>query len=476
MLSHAFEEESLAVAPVSPPPHRAVSPAAVALAASPNTGLSPLWIALLLLTVLTVSRVHSYYGAVGRMRPALLLFAFAVAYVFIRPRVLNARNLLRPWPGKVVIALGVFSCFSAVFGISLGSSATFIIDSYSKTIIYACLMMLAFRGWQDVRRLVWAYVVGAAILVWLSLFVFGISKTSRGLSYDANDAGLVLLVALPLTLLVFQTSRRMGKLLSAPVLFGIVVTIAKTSSRGAFLGLLLVGAAMLVTLHGVSIVRRVIILGLVAGVVAVGAPSGYWDLMGTLKNPKADYNWDSKNGRREIAKRGIGYMLAYPLFGIGIRNFARAEGMISDKAQNTPTGEGIRWVTAHNSYVQVGAEMGIPGLLLWSSLVFGGIAGCYRIRRRIPGWWRRGAADERFLFQAAVYLPIALLGFAVPAFFVSFAYMDPIYVLAALVSGLYLAVGRRLRVSPTQAAAAARGHQSAPRSVVAPVLRRLPRT
>ena len=49
------------------------------------------------------------------------------------------------------------------------------------------------------------------------------------------------------------------------------------------------------------------------------APPGYWKSMQTiLEDPKADYNWDSLNGRRQLAKRGMGYMLAYPVFGVGI--------------------------------------------------------------------------------------------------------------------------------------------------------------
>jgi hypothetical protein len=479
MPDRPFEAKPLTVAPVKTS-RRAVTPAAGAVAASLKSDLHPLWIALLLLTVLTISRVHQYFSVIGRLRPALLLFTFAMAYAVIRWRVLTRSNLLRWWPGKVIIALGVLACLSALFGISLGGSARFILDTYSKTLIYACTLILAVRSWLDVRRLVWAYVIGAGVLVWLSLFVVGISKTTAGLTYDANDTGLVLLVAVPLTLLVFQSSGWFGKMVSAPILLGVVVTIAKSSSRGAFVGLLLVGVAILVSLHGVSMVKRAVIVAVAAGVLIVGAPAGYWDLVRTLQEPTEDYNWSSEGGRKEIAKRGIGYMLGHPLFGIGVANFPRAEGTISEIAQTAAPDVGIRWAAAHNSYVQVGAEMGIPGVILWSSLVFGGIVGVNRLRRRVPKTWRRGGDEERFLFWAAVYVPIAMIGFAVTAFFVSFAYMDPIYVLSAMVAGLYLTIGRRLGAYAVQAAAPAhrpgRHSRGAACLVVAPVPLRSPRT
>lgn len=415
---------------------------------------NPLWVALLLLTVVTISKVHQYFGIIGKGRPALLLFAMGAAFALLRPRLIATQNLLRTWPGRVIIGLGVFACVSAPFGLSLGGSANFILQSYSKTLLYAAMVMVAIRGWQDVRRLVWAYVTGAAILAFLSTFVVGISKTTSGASYDANDVGLILVVSLPLTLVAFQASAMRGKILSGLILVLVAVTIAKTQSRGAFLGLLLVGVGILLSLRSVSAARRIAILGVATAALAIAAPKGYWDLMNTLRDPKSDYNWDSVNGRREVAKRGLGYMLQYPVFGIGINNFARAEGTISDKARERAIGTGIRWIAPHNSFIQVGAELGIPGLILWSSLVFGGMVGVYRMHRRLPTAWRRGNQEQRFLYALTAGLPIALLGFAITSFFVSFAYLDPIYILSAMVAGTYLLVSK---YTPLPATLAARG-------------------
>jgi O-antigen ligase len=142
----------------------------------------------------------------------------------------------------------------------------------------------------------------------------------------------------------------------------------------------------------------------------------------------------------------VGYMMRYPVFGIGIHNFTRAEGTISEKAYAHVVGTGLRWAAPHNSYVEVGAELGIPGLILWSSLVFGGMAGVFRMHRLLPREWRRGNPEQRFLYALTASLPIALLGFAVTSSFVSFAYLDPIYILAAMVSGTYLLVPRHARV------------------------------
>ncbi len=69
----------------------------------------------------------------------------------------------------------------------------------------------------------------------------------------------------------------------------------------------------------------------------------------------------------------------------------------------------------------------------------------YRIRRRLPKHWSKGNAEERFLYQASVYLPVALVGFGVSGLLVSHAYIEPVYVLGALQAGYYNVVERKLK-------------------------------
>jgi hypothetical protein len=54
-------------------------------------------------------------------------------------------------------------------------------------------------------------------------------------------------------------------------------------------------------------------------------------------------------------------------------------------------------------------------------------------------------ASNDFSTSLAIYLPVALLGFAAGGSFVSFAYLDPIYVLVAFVGGLEVSLDVRLK-------------------------------
>jgi O-antigen ligase len=257
---------------------------------------------------------------------------------------------------------------------------------------------------------------------------------------------------------------------------GISSTMARSGSRGGFLGFIAVGTAALVLVNGVSVARRLFVVAATFLVFQVGAPPGYWKQMSTILAPKEDYNYYDREGRKAVMERGIGYMTQYPVFGLGIDNFSKAECTISPKIATSRINGPLRCTVPHNSYLQSGAELGFPGLLIWGSLVIGGIFAPLRIRRRLPTSWRRGTQSERFIYNATSFFAVAMVGFAVPSFFVSFAWMDPVYLMAALLTGLYIAAqaqfeegyrtsgGRASQTGSSSAVAGWRVRQSAWRS------------
>jgi O-antigen ligase len=407
--------------------------------------LDPLRVLLFVLTILTISRVHQHYPMLAKVRPALLLIIGSVVYAFLNPRYLTRENVLTNWPMRLIAVLGILACLSVPFGISLGGSASFLLGSYSKTIAYAFLLAISIRHARDLVTFIWAYVIACAILTYFSLFVFGLSKESASYvarlselyTYDSNDLGVVLMVGFPLTLLLLTVERGAKRWFLLLNLVGISAAMARSGSRGGFLGFVAVGGAGLLLVNSVSSARRLSILVAALFVLAVGAPSGYWKQMGTIMNPTEGYNYSSVEGRRALAGRAVGYMAQYPVFGLGIGNFGRAECTISAKAINRVSGP-MRCSAPHNSYLEAGAELGVVGLIAWAALVMGGIFAPIRLRRRLPQSWRKGTPTERFLYNAATFLSVAMIGFAVSSFFVSFAWLDPVYVLGAFITGLYI--------------------------------------
>jgi hypothetical protein len=82
-----------------------------------------------------------------------------------------------------------------------------------------------------------------------------------------------------------------------------------------------------------------------------------------------------------------------------------------------------------------------------------------KLRRRLPRKWKRGTAAERFLYGATTFFPLSMIGFAVTSFFVSFAWMEPLYIMAALTTGLYVSLREHARLQHG-------GHLQAPGATV----------
>jgi O-antigen ligase len=409
-------------------------------------------IALFLVICLSIGRMHQHYSFLAPLRPALVLFGLAIVMAILSPKSLNQVGLLRSWQARIVCAIGLMALISAPLGISLGASAVFIISDFSKTLVLSILVIAATRHTRDLATFAWAFVLGCAFLVYLSLFHFQLSITFDGFSrlsnlymYDANDINSIIGIGLGLVALFAQAYTGVRRYAAIVLLLGMGAAVARSGSRGGFLGLVTVGACLLLALNHVAIVKRAAFVGAIGLGLALFAPPGYWDQMKTILSPKEDYNWTDEDGRKQIWERGMGYMITYPVAGLGINNFARAECTISDKALAHVTGTGLRCAAPHNTYLQAGAELGIPGMILWLVMVFGSILKMRSLAKRQPRHWEHGDLEARFLFHAPKYLMICMCAFAVTSVFVSHAYLDPVYLLLALMAGTYTATAGRMR-------------------------------
>jgi O-antigen ligase len=414
----------------------------------PRDGLQ---LVMFLLVVISISRVHQHFGFIAAIRPGVVLLSLGGLLALINPKSLDLAGF-STLPSRIVAALVVLACLSVPFGLSMGNSAKFLLDDYFRILAVYVLLLMAIRRPTDLAHFVWAFVIAVAIITWMAIFVFKLGAAGEGqmmrlgnlYMYDANDLGVLLLMGIPLTLVVMDSSGHWGKLAGVVILGAIGTSLARTGSRGAFVGLIGLTAAFLISARHINIFKRISAIAVIGAALAIAAPPGYWDQMRSLQEPTEDYNWDAESGRRKLAKRGFGYMLRYPLTGVGIDNFSKAEWQISSMAHELGRRRGIRGAAAHNTWVQVGAELGVTGLVLWLTLLFGTIWAVARTRKQLPVSWKRGPPDQRLLYSLSFYLPLAIWAFAVPSTFVSHAYIDPMYYLATLSAGYLVAVRRAL--------------------------------
>ncbi len=259
------------------------------------------------------------------------------------------------------------------------------------------------------------------------------SALSVPFELNANDMATLIATAMPFALYFLLGQRRpIVRILAVVGLAVLAVGLIRSGSRGGFLALLAV--ALFVLLGFTTVSARARLMGLVAilAVVFAAASDRYWEQMQTIFNPQQDYNLTSNEGRIRVWKRGLAYMIDNPVLGVGGQNFAVAEGTISPLAKRQERGRGVRWGAAHNTFIQVGAELGVPGLLLFMGL----IATAFGSLRRVTRLARRSGPAAADLSRLAQALTAALIGFVTGSFFLSLAYHDILYTLLAFTLAL----------------------------------------
>lgn len=199
-------------------------------------------------------------------------------------------------------------------------------------------------------------------------------------------------------------------------------------------------AAGAVGLHRVARHGRGIALGgllLLAGLAVTFAPSGYSERASSIVTGEDN---GSIEARMTTLKHGLAILLEHPVVGVGLGNFRIAEG--------ERHGFVGKWNEAHNAFIQIGAEIGWAGLVIYVALALAALANARVAARR--------SADPA-LVATAHGLETALVGFLVGAMFLSQAYTWHFYILL----GLAVAV-RRMAEAEVGGAATGVGPGAAP--------------
>lgn len=405
-----------------------------------NGSLGPdaLLLALAAVILCYVWRVQDLFPILGALQLPLLSVALTGGLFLLDE---DRRRRLRDIAGpvlRIVAGLGMLVAAGLPFALLQSNSFTFLTrDFLPNVLLLTALTAVAVRSEEDVRWLTGVHLVGAAMFCVMALTRYSPAGGGRlgGLTYyDANDLALLLVTVFPFALFYVLRGRSARvRLLAGGGLLLFMITLVQSGSRGGFIGFCVVAAWILVRYSSIPLGRRLGTLAACVLLLVFAGSDQFWDRMETILHPQDDYNWagQSKSGRMEIWKRGIGYMLDRPLVGVGARNFHAAEGTLSRPGQlNQLGGPGFKWSAPHNAFVQVGAELGVFGLLLFLGLFLQG----FRIAGRSPPALEGRAHEEsRALRQA---FRVSLIGLGVTAFFLSAAYKPIVFALMGLLAGL----------------------------------------
>jgi O-antigen ligase len=219
-----------------------------------------------------------------------------------------------------------------------------------------------------------------------------------GLEQDPNYEALTLLACLPLAAWLARNElarRWRGIAAVCGVLMGFGVVL--TESRAGLVALATL--ALLVWIYSPR--KFVTLLGLAALglMVFTVAPQDISTRFKSINLTGAPSNGDEDSSRIhfELVKAGLSMMGAHPLFGVGLEQFKLVE-MDYNPAIGQFSGKPY---IAHNTYIQIGAEAGLPVLLLFLVLMIVALINCRDVQHNSDAALR-GLA-QAFKFALIVY-------------------------------------------------------------------------
>jgi O-antigen ligase len=197
--------------------------------------------------------------------------------------------------------------------------------------------------------------------------------------------------------------------LASTLLLSLLIII--TQSRGAFLALVVAFTAMMVRSRNR---RRLIRVGL-AGVllISVAAPGAVWERMKRMKfltNEETIGEADSSAEQRYVLLK-VAYAIAqdHPITGVGLGNYAEVHGQYAETRSEWALGRGNR--DTHNLYLNLLAETGIPGALLFLSMLGAVLFRAARAEKRLRVRLPQEAEQLRILrFTLIAYMLAAIFG------------------------------------------------------------------
>jgi O-antigen ligase len=316
---------------------------------------------------------------------------------------------------KCILGIFVLSIWSIPFSVWPGGSVQYVINHLIGNVVFFFVLTRTISGTGQLKKMIFVLLIATAILSAFSLSSRAeVSRISAG-SYDPNDLAFLMVCALPFAVFGFFEEKGIKKLLLLLCMGLLTSTVIFTHSRGGFIGLIIVGGITLLKIFKRKKGAAVLFLGVFTLLFTLLNPAGYWERMATIAEPGDDYNVNSPAGRIKVWEKGVKFMIENPFTGIGVGNFTTAEGLSHRDI-------GGMWVTAHNSFVEIGAELGFGGLIAFLLFFYFALRGLKRID--IPDSKTRTIVES---------LRVSLWGYIIGGFFLSQAYAPIFYLLAGMV-------------------------------------------
>jgi O-antigen ligase len=342
------------------------------------------------------SRLPSYGTWTTTKVAGALALTAALVTVFARRRSLFPSRLRPLW---LLVAYFVLSCLLALLtGFSFAQDGLMFQVSALVLVCVSAVFVDTRERLSKSLVIITASMLVASVFVYSSRFRYGDLRPG-GLFGDANYYSMAACATLPLVLAFTRTSKGMPRWLGLVTAASLIASVLLSASRSGFLSLLVVAAYYVLHQKRWFLTSAGLAGAVVLAVVLLPSTS-----IDRFFNP--DYGTDlSTQARVELWTAAEGMIRDHPLIGVGQGQFRSRLNDYNPDLQ--------RQQIAHNAYLGIAAESGLPMLLLFLAI----FAVSWSSTRSIRRFYER--EQDGFLREVALAIEIGLVSICISGMFIS---------------------------------------------------------
>ena len=374
---------------------------------------------------------------------AMLLSALAAPTALISG---NPQSIFRMRPVLLMVAFTGWIVVTAPFSQWRTGTLELFTTIWIKTILICVVVSIVIVNLEQVRKMMYALAYATLVVIGSALIwggsMFGRLSVGEGSLSNPNEIASRLLTGFCFCLFVVWSEERVNlkKIIFIAAMPILLYLALKTGSRSGLLDLIALFCLLFLRATPGKKIMMVIGACLMIVLVLVILPEDVKSRYSTIFSSRQDmYNTatstedrmaiGSKEARTELVQEAMTMAILHPITGVGAGVYVEAAGGFA-KTQ----GRRAFWHEAHNTYLQLAAELGVPGLLLYlSALVI-----C--VRRNFSIYRKASRHPElKSVANMSYCFFLAFVSWAIAALFDSRAYLMEFPIMLAMSSAFVLA-------------------------------------
>ena len=300
-----------------------------------------------------------------------------------------------------------------------------------KSVMFSILVPFFLRTRVQIEAMLWTIVISGIA----HCIPFGVKVLLSGGGYgkplgliignsgygEGSTLALISVCLIPMCLYLFKHQTLIPNARLARVLLGGFIALALLTSIGTYArtGLVSIGVlGLLLIMRSKNKLTYLMLVGVVGGVIALIASDAWVGRMGTI----GDDSEGSAMGRVAVWMWTVDYVLAHPLGGsFEVYRINETKLVLGDGSVLTVMGKAF-----HSIYFEVLGETGMPGIVMYLSIMLMTRNGFARVVNR------QADGEYAWLTDAARYLLFTIYVFMVGGAFIGIGFQSFFYYLAAL--------------------------------------------